>query len=45
MRMTFELPVALFELEVDHAFVACTPGAPEADALLHLGLTERRRFN
>jgi hypothetical protein len=27
-------------LEVDHAFVACAPGAPEAAALLQLGLQE-----
>jgi hypothetical protein len=26
--------------EVDHAFVACAPGAPEADALLELGFVE-----
>jgi hypothetical protein len=27
-------------LELDHVFVCCSPGAPEADALLHLGLIE-----
>jgi len=27
-------------VEVDHAFIACAPGAPEADALLQLGLVE-----
>lgn len=27
-------------LEVDHVFIACAPGAPEADTLLQLGLVE-----
>jgi Glyoxalase-like domain len=27
-------------LEVDHAFIACAPGAPEGDALLRLGFVE-----
>jgi hypothetical protein len=27
-------------IEVDHAFVACAPGAPEGDALLRLGFVE-----
>jgi hypothetical protein len=30
-------------LEVDHAFIACEPGAPEADALLQLGFVEGSR--
>jgi hypothetical protein len=30
-------------LEVDHAFIACAPGAPEADALLRLGFVEGSR--
>lgn len=27
-------------LEFDHAFICCSPGAPEGDALVRLGLTE-----
>ncbi len=30
-------------LEVDHAFIACAPGAPEGDALLRLGFVEGSR--
>jgi len=27
-------------LELDHAFICCSPGAPEGDALIYVGLTE-----
>jgi len=30
-------------LEVDHAFIACAPGAPEGDALVRLGFAEGSR--
>ena len=30
-------------LEVDHAFIACSSGAPEGDALVRLGLVEGSR--
>lgn len=30
-------------LEVDHAFIACAPGAPEGDVLLRLGFVEGSR--
>jgi len=31
---------AAMSLEFDHAFICCSPGAPEGDALVRLGLTE-----
>src|SRR5215207_3796823 len=30
-------------LELDHVFICCSPGAPEADALVRLGLSEGSR--
>jgi len=37
------VPPTTNALEVDHAFVACAPGAPEVGALLELGLVEGSR--
>lgn len=31
---------SVVSLEFDHAFICCSPGAPEGDALVRLGLTE-----